>query len=1481
MNDNEEQQRTDYTNNINNNINNNNINNNYNFSVVSTLCHSPSRPNPNPSPVLQPKQPKQVRFRSNLIQFPLKQLYAVITTATKSLRSILKVYPHNCALKSTMTKIPTAKHQRGALDSGATATYLPDDFMGTDHQVVTNGMIVACANDATMQATSTDKLDLPLLPAPARECHKFREITVPLVSVGKLCDNDLYVTFSSTDVVVTNEKPVITGNIVMTGQRISPNGLYYVPLATDVDDDKVSTNQVCNVFNVQSVSPPRVLEQKCNASPITPIVIAVPPPRVVEQQYNDPVFTPTVIKSLVCTVSSIPLPKCPAITPTPRMIIPPICTVPSVAPKVIESTITTSGYAASAYEVQTVSALINFYHMSLCSPNINEWIECINKNWFRSFPGLTAARVRKHCTKKQQTTLGNQKMISKNVRTSKPILDAGIIKKQRYLRKQLHSIGTFILDSQGDVLENLIAMDLAGRYPITSARGHKYIMVMYDFDSNYINAVPIKSRKSSELVGAFKECYDDLKRRGFEAQVLRLDNEISAELIAAIEAEGLSYQIVSPNDHRLNHAERHIQYFKSRFIACREGTDPTFPTDCWDLFVSQIVLTMNLMRPSRINPLISAYTQIHGEFDYNKTPIAPVGCKVLVHDRTNERASWDNHGSPGFYIDRAPQHYRNYTCYMQKTKQNRISNTVEFFPTHCDIPKVTPMDRLTLILQDLHEAITTPSSSFPFLQQGTELHLALDTLQKILCLDLDPSAITAPVTSPSLTVLTPKLDVPTAKRTTRSTTPAGRLHPTGTIVRRRFTTGIYHEGEIIRYDPIEKFYKIRYQDGDTDDMTYDEITNYKKKNQRYERRALLLLPLPSHRQQQPPVQGLPTAKSTPPTTPKPTTKSTPIYRRRTTYNACSSGLNNAVTHIEHNWNSNFAFAAGGAIWDDELNKFAKYRDLVNHHNDVIKQRWLRSAENEFARLFQGYNGVEGIDVLEWILRKNIPKDKQVTYPRYVVDIRPEKSEMYRTRITAGGDRIDYFGEVATHTASMETIKMHWNSVLSTPGARYCTADISNMYLCSDLPESEYVRFKYDMIPPNIIKHYNLDTLVENGFVYAKINKAWYGLKQSGRIAHDDLVSHLKESGYVKAPRTEGLFVHKTRKISFTLVVDDFGIKYEKLADLEHLTAAIRKKYPLKVDYDAKQYVGITLDWNYDEGELICSMPGYVAQALREFEHASPPSHYKGPSKIDRPDYGVKVQYVKEDLTKQLTAEQIKFLQRVTGKFLFYARAIDNTMLHAINDIASATMHGTEQTLAAATFFLNYAASNPDGEIIFRTSDMILRIDSDAAYLVCPKARSRAGGYHYLGSKDGTLFNGPILVLAKIIKNVMASAAEAEVAGIYMNAQLAVGYRNCLIEMGHPQPPTPIRTDNTTARGIITGTIKQKRSKAIDMRFYWLNDRYEQGQFDYVWGKGTENLGDAPTKHHPGSHHLQIRPIYLHIKGKSPKTMQGCVELLTR
>ena len=92
----------------------------------------------------------------------------------------------------------------------------------------------------------------------------------------------------------------------------------------------------------------------------------------------------------------------------------------------------------------------------------------------------------------------------------------------------------------------------------------------------------------------------------------------------------------------------------------------------------------------------------------------------------------------------------------------------------------------------------------------------------------------------------------------------------------------------------------------------------------------------------------------------------------------------------------------------------------------------------------------------------------------------------------------------------------------------------------------------ELIPPKIIEHYNLEQYDAEGYVYAKINRAWYGLKQAGCIAHDDLVEHLAKHDYVKTEHKEGLFRHKTRDISFTLVVDDFGIKYIDKDDVDHL-----------------------------------------------------------------------------------------------------------------------------------------------------------------------------------------------------------------------------------------------------------------------------------------------------------------------------------------
>ena len=246
----------------------------------------------------------------------------------------------------------------------------------------------------------------------------------------------------------------------------------------------------------------------------------------------------------------------------------------------------------------------------------------------------------------------------------------------------------------------------------------------------------------------------------------------------------------------------------------------------------------------------------------------------------------------------------------------------------------------------------------------------------------------------------------------------------------------------------------------------------------------------------------------------------------------------------------------------------------------------------------------------------------------------------------------------------------------------------------------------------------------------------------------------------------------------------------------------------------------------------------------------------------------------------MTKTEILCLQQICGKFLRCARAIDDTILHALNELASQQAKGTEQTIEAVLHFLNHAATHPDAEKVHKASDMALAAGSSAACLAAPVARSRAGGFHCLGNRDGSLLNGSVAVVAKTIKNVMASAAEAEVGTLLASAQLAAPARATLEELGFPQPATPVKTDNSTANGVMNGTIKQQRSKAIDMRFCWLKDRAEQGQLRICWATGDENWADCFTKHHSPTHHRTLRPCYLKEQD-SPADLQGCLERLNR
>ena len=197
---------------------------------------------------------------------------------------------------------------------------------------------------------------------------------------------------------------------------------------------------------------------------------------------------------------------------------------------------------------------------------------------------------------------------------------------------------------------------------------------------------------------------------------------------------------------------------------------------------------------------------------------------------------------------------------------------------------------------------------------------------------------------------------------------------------------------------------------------------------------------------------------------------------------------------------------------------------------------------------------------------------------------------------------DYPGEITTRTADLTTSKILWNSVLSTDGAEFMGIDIKNFFPAAPLDRYEYMKMPLKVFPQHTIEQYNLINKAKNGFVYLEIRRAIYGLPCSGALANKLLRERLDPAGYYEVPHTPGLWRHKTRPIEFSLVVDDFGVKYVGKEHAEHLIRTLRKDYKISLDWKGDLYCGIKLDWDYNKRHLDISMPGYVDKLLQRFEH---------------------------------------------------------------------------------------------------------------------------------------------------------------------------------------------------------------------------------------------------------------------------------------
>jgi hypothetical protein len=216
---------------------------------------------------------------------------------------------------------------------------------------------------------------------------------------------------------------------------------------------------------------------------------------------------------------------------------------------------------------------------------------------------------------------------------------------------------------------------------------------LYDYDSNNIQAELMKNRSDTEAIRAYTRIYEELTAKGRKPTFQTMENEASKNLKLFLHSNNIQFQLVPPHIHRQKAAERAIETFKNHFVAMLYSTGKQFPNHLWDRLISQAVLTLILLRQSHINPKVLAHAQLKGLFDYNATPLAPPGTRVIVHEKPDKRGSRAPHGKNGWYVGPTMEHDRAHHLYCSTNGHERISDIVDFFPNNAKyraFPMQTP-----------------------------------------------------------------------------------------------------------------------------------------------------------------------------------------------------------------------------------------------------------------------------------------------------------------------------------------------------------------------------------------------------------------------------------------------------------------------------------------------------------------------------------------------------------------------------------------------------------------------------------------------------------------------------------------------------------------------------------------------------------------------------------------------------------------------
>eukprot|EP00804_Cyclotella_cryptica_P001099 CCRYP_008385-RA/>CCRYP_008385-RA protein AED:0.18 eAED:0.13 QI:0/0/0/1/0.4/0.16/6/0/1406 len=1084
--------------------------------------------------------------------------------------------------------------------------------------------------------------------------------------------------------------------------------------------------------------------------------------------------------------------------------------------------ITAPHTAMNMYTLPSKQQQLKYMHQAFFSPPIATLLKAINNNQLQGFPLMKADLVRKYLAPSPATSKGHMKRPRTGIRSTRPTLTG----PNTTPVAPPSNVPDDTPPNEPMTAPHFIPPDItdtACNVYCFAALADKHHGTMYTDATGALPAVTLEGNQY-------------YLSKGYKPTFNVTDNQATTPIKAYLGTENCKWQFIEPNNHRINAAERAIQTFKNHFISGLCSTDSNWPLQIWDTMTEQAIITLNLLRTSRIDPSKSAYHQLHGHrYNWNAYPLAPPGTKAVIYELPTTRTSWGTRGLDAWYCGPAFDHYRNMKFYVPSTKAYRVSGSYDLFPQHCILPTFTPAQHTNEVHRELFESLQTldKPTKRKFLKKITR---ALDILNTRPEQRVATEGDTTEHPANALPIQR-VVEHPTVTTSTNPTDPK-QLHATPRTHQRATRHNIPNSLPTI-INPV---------------------------NEHTPRRSMRLAPDDAPIL---PVYTVPSSARLPMHSANIIAFQAVDHITNNVYNDSNAGwhpcafLTSSPSDLAVRADADIDHMCAGVVHPTTGETITSYKKLIAC--PLLRDVWTTAFGKEFGNLAQGdrKTGEKGTNTM-FVMRhaqiRDIPRDRTITYGRVMVDYIP----------------IDYPGKLTTRTADLTTSKILWNSVLSTKGAKFMGLDLKSFCLTAMLDRPEYMKMPLALFPNHIRAQYNLDKHAVNGFVYLELHGAIYGLPQAGALANKLLQKRLAPHGYYEVAHTPGLWRHVTRPISFTLVVDDFGVKYVGQEHAEHLIHVLQENCTMSIDWNGALYCGIQLDWDYDHRTLDISMARYIDKVLQRFQHPVPSSPQNGPYKPYPKKYGAAAQDpIPTDASAPLDSDGQKCIQQIVGALLYYARAVDNTILLSMSAIASEQAHPTQLTQKRCQQLLDYCASHPDAVVRFQASNMVLNIHSDASYL--SESNAAVGLRAIFSSAVSPLTKHRLPLTVPYTSSVLQP----------QKPNWGPSFSTAKKELGHTQPTTPTHCDNETATSIANNTVKKQRSRSMEMRFFWVTDQVNQHHFHVRWHPGQENLADYFTKHFDTRHHISVRPWYLHTKDSpqflpraaAPSSLRGCVGTL--